>query len=127
MRRSTRAMPVGSRSTPTVTSTIHRDCCYSRCMKQCTIVMAAIVAIAGCGKKGSDKDKEQPTPVASIDAAATAGSGSGSAGSGSGSGSVAVVDDDPAAAEETARRKDKKTGLGAPDEKPDVIVEDLVR
>jgi hypothetical protein len=103
-------------------------------MKTRALLLGAILAIASCGKK--EKDKSDPatgggsgtaTATASGDAA---GGGSGSAtGSGSGSGS-AEPDDDPMAqakADEDARRKGKKTGLGAADEKPEVVVEDLIR
>lgn len=106
-------------------------------MKQVLLTWCLAQSLTGCNKA------KPPDPTGSAagssTAAVTTGSGSagsgsagsvaGSAGSGfagSGSGS-ASADVDPAIAEEAARRKGKKTGLGAPGEKPEVVVEDLLR
>ncbi len=108
-----------------------------------------VLAFGGCGKKDTAKTAEGSSagsatgsgsaigsaaaPGGAGSNGAGSGAGSANAGSGSGAGSAAGSNAGPGSdvgsgtAEEAARRKDKKTGLGAPDEKPEVIVEDLLR
>lgn len=108
-----------------------------------------LVAAVGCKKKSSEPLDPAPTrsqaaPAGSV--ASPAGSGSAAAGStgsssagsaaadgvagtGGAVGSVSTADTDEQwpSAEERERRNGKRTGLGGPDEKPEVIVEYLIR
>ena len=109
-------------------------------MHKLSMVCLALALVGGCSKK------KEPTPSAGsgtgsaagsaagsgsdAGSAAGSGAGSGSAAAGSGAGSAGSADDDGLAewrAKEMPRREGKKTGFGAPDEKPEVVTEDLLR
>jgi hypothetical protein len=82
-------------------------------------ILCAVFTVFGCeGKKGIPKE-EPPSPVAPAraDAAAPVDTAA------EAKGEAELDPDDP----DAARRTGKKTGLGAPDDKPEVIVEDLLR
>lgn len=114
-------------------------------MRRSLLLSLILVAAAGCKKKSSESSAPAPTttqaapagsgasPASSGSAAvASAGSepaGSAAAGTGSAVGSASTDDTDEQwpSAEERERRNGKRTGLGGPDEKPEVIVEDLIR
>jgi hypothetical protein len=98
------------------------------------IASALFLSIVACKKDkpadpvttGTGSAKDPGPGSAAVAPGSGSGSGAGSAvTAGSGSGSAEPVD--PSAAAEAARRKGKKTGLGAADEKPEVIIEDLIR
>ncbi|MEO8703792.1 MAG: hypothetical protein ABI867_27325 [Kofleriaceae bacterium] len=82
------------------------------------------LSVVACKKEKPADSGVKATP-GSAEVAPGSGSATGPATAGSGSGS-AIVDDDPNAAEEAARRKGKKTGI-ADGEKPEVITEELLR
>lgn len=80
-------------------------------MRQLMIVVAALAALGGC-KKADEAAAPPPPPPVAIDAAAVAIDAT----------PVALDAGDP----EAARRQGKRSGLGAPDELPEVVVEALI-
>jgi hypothetical protein len=79
-------------------------------MRQQMIVATALAALGACAKKDEAATPPPPPPVA-IDAALAIDAAP-----------VAIDAGDP----EAARRQGKRTGLGAPDELPEVVVEALI-
>lgn len=80
--------------------------------------LVALALVAGC----NSKPKTAPPPTATADAAVTA-----PVDAGTGTGTVDADDPvEPAGTDEASLRAGKRTGLGAPDERPEVATEEFV-